>query len=97
MIVFGPSEPETLIEQLTLPEASVTPLQVWPSSVNVTVWPAGEGGGEPPSPSSSFAPSSTSVAVTVSVPPVRITVGPVYVSVVSSRVIVNGALSELGP
>jgi hypothetical protein len=77
--VWDPREAETLgIVQLTAPVASVRPLQLCVPSVNVTVWPGGFGGAKPESPSSSFAPSSTSVAVTVSEEAfARMTVGPV--------------------
>ena len=66
------------IVQLTFPLASVVPEQLCAPSVNVTVWPDGLGGTEP---------SSRSVALTVSDEAfARMTVGPVYVRVVSSRV-----------
>jgi hypothetical protein len=77
--VCEPRDAETLgIVQLTAPVASVRPLQLWVPSVNVTVCPGGFGGAEPASPSSSFEPSSTSVAATVSDDAfARMTVGPV--------------------
>jgi hypothetical protein len=65
------------IVQLTLPEPSVVALQLCVPSDRVTV-SAGLGAAEPPSESLSFAPSSTSVAVSVAPDaPARITVGPV--------------------
>jgi hypothetical protein len=90
VIVWFPSWLETgEIVQLTFPLESVVPEQLCAPSVNVTVWPDGFGG---------TAPSSSRVALAVSDDAfARITVGPVYVSVVSSRVIVNGWVSELAP
>src|SRR5436309_2829762 len=82
-LVGGGLLPPVVAVQLCAPSDSVT------SS-------AGIGPGEPPSPSLSLAPSSTSVAVSVAPPaPARITVGPVYVIVVSSGVIENDFVSLL--
>src|SRR5437764_1892088 len=72
------------------PVERTVPVHDWAPSVNVTDCPAGTGADGPPSASLSLAPSSSRRAVTVAFEePARMTVGPVYDNVVSSRVIVN--------
>ncbi len=83
------------IVHVTLPAASVVPEQCCVPIESVTL-SAGFGPTDVSSPSLSFAPSSTRVAVSVApLAPARMNVGPVYVIVVSSGVMENDSVSLL--